>query len=336
MAKRNLRKLLHGGCLLLIMTLAGSCTFDYFVDETNFRLIVPQMEKGEITHLYVAFHKLDNSGEDGSHVLTRKISAPFDRDSMRSGVLRFKLPVGQYDVSVFADHDRDLISEGLSLATSYKGARPLDEEKHIYTPTPTTPRAVYLRNVSVYPMGHPDARIEHRADLIPETRFKGKINCRFEDLPPVLTDIRITYKGHSTRYDFDGVFRNFHPEDITQADFNTVTSLTSDGAVVCSSMLFPSTGSVHAARSRSDDPQNIALYVEFFSNGFYAGNASFTQDDLLALAPDKRPVDEEGNPITQLVLHPRSTITFTFKGFTLIGIDLVGWGDIDTGDTIIH
>lgn len=326
-------------CLMLVV--AGSCTYDYFVDETNFRLYVPQIKNGEISEFYVAFHQLDESKVDGPHVITRKYTAPFDGDDfIREGILRFKLPPGEYDISTFADYEKDMLTEGRRLGDSYKGVRAIDGARAVYVPSRTKPRSCFLRDVTVYPLGHPDSRTVHEADINEECLFKGEIICRFEGLPvdedteTSITDIRVSYRGNATRYGFDGIFRTNTQDDTQQADFVVADNKTNDSIVECSSLIFPSAGVVHGGRY--DEPtrqkDDITLDIEFYSNGSWAGSARLTPADIERLAP----TDQNGDPITELVLDSREIITIVFKGFTVLGIELKGWGDIETGDNVIH
>jgi hypothetical protein len=102
--------------------------------------------------------------------------------------------------------------------------------------------------------------------------------------------------------------------------------------------MYPSAGVSHRPRdiSYTDSGQEIGLLIDFYSGDIWAGSARFTHEDFEALAPADRPTDSEGNPLTELVLYPRETITLTFSGFTLIGIELEGWGDIKQGGGTIH
>lgn len=76
--------------ILLLYSLA-SCTYDYFVDENNLWIYVPQVKEGTIRDFYIAFHD-----EAGSHMRSSHIYAPFNKNELTlDGTLRFKLKPGE-------------------------------------------------------------------------------------------------------------------------------------------------------------------------------------------------------------------------------------------------
>ncbi len=195
-----------------------------------------------------------------------------------------------------------------------------------------------MNNITVYPMGHPDAPEAVEADIHEDYRFKGTISCRFVDLPTNnITHIAATYKGPSTRFDFDGGFRRFDHTDIYRHEFITAQN-SEDGDVVCTSLVFPSTGETHTGPGVRAETggEEIELRIDFYSGDVWSGGATFTAADLAALDEEGRPVDENGNRVEDLVLRPRQTIGFLFKGFTLVGIGLEPWGPIEDGPIVIH
>lgn len=337
MAKTAFRKfipVLAGVCAMFLAT--DSCTYDYFEDETNFRLYVPQIKNGEITDFYVSFHRLDGSDAE-KHILTRKVSAPFTKALREDGILRFKLPAGEYEISTFADYASGSLTEGEPLSGSYKGVALLDPENNIYAMNATRPRALFIRNQQIWPLDHPKTGEIVTADIDESCMFKGEIVCRFIGLPErSFTSMNITYAGFSTRYDFDGVFRRFSDDDIHlhQDDLVGVAG----GNLEISNLIYPSAGESHHARdaSRSEGGEQFELRIEFYDGENAMGIASFTPADFEALDPSERPVDAEGNPLTELVLKPRDKITIIFKGFVFAGVDLVPWDDPNQGGIVIH
>ncbi len=314
---------------------AWACTYDYFEDETNFRLYVPQIENGEIETFYVSFHSLD---DDGRHVITRKVSAPFDdNELLKQGILKFKLPQGRYDITTFADHAEGSLTEGEHLSASHKGMSVLDADRHAYAASDTRPRALFLRGTQVFPIGHPSGKEPVEADVDEDCLIKGTIACKFIGLPESVTDIEVTYKGLATRYGFDGYFSRFNDDD-THIHRHVATRTRAPGDVEISNHIFPSTGLHHDPLN--PDPtatgEPVELEIAFYNGSSWMGGAFFTAADFEALPPDERPVDGDENPLTELVLNPRQTITFTFKGFTVVGIELTDWGEIVQGGGTIH
>lgn len=103
------------GLCLIAFALIG-CTYDYFLDENNFRIYIPQLQTGEIENLTIAIH--DSLGK---HIVTRNFESPFDNDDlMKKGILRFKLPYGDnFKISCFANYAPDALEIGHPYADSY-------------------------------------------------------------------------------------------------------------------------------------------------------------------------------------------------------------------------
>ena len=115
--------------ILLLYSLA-SCTYDYFVDENNLWIYVPQVKEGTIRDFYIAFHD-----EAGSHMRSSHIYAPFNKNElMLDGTLRFKLKPGETSVTCFAQIGDMPVSEGQLYSDSYLSAKPLKGR-----PTPISP-----------------------------------------------------------------------------------------------------------------------------------------------------------------------------------------------------
>ena len=117
--------------ILLLYSLA-SCTYDYFVDENNLWIYVPQVKEGTIRDFYIAFHD-----EAGSHMRSSHIYAPFNKNElMLDGTLRFKLKPGETSVTCFAQIGDMPVSEGQLYSDSYLSAKPLKGAEHTFTPLP--------------------------------------------------------------------------------------------------------------------------------------------------------------------------------------------------------
>jgi len=307
-----------------------SCTYDYFEDESNFIVYVPQIEDGTIDNFYIAIHDAQ-----GNHLVTRKFEAPFDKnDLLKQGIIRFKLPRGDASVSCFANYDSNsTITEGEALTGSYKSQLPSASDPNVYISTDTQPRANFI-DVLIYPLGHPSAKQHVEVDMDTDKIFKGRVICRFEDLPSSVTDLHIFYTGNSTQLGFDGIFREFSTNDRLYAEAAT-GPYTTGNIISYPQYIYPSTGVSFLKRNATyvDSGEEIGVEIIFYNGTDIIGSASFQPSDLAALSPDKRPVDGNGNPVTNLILYPQQTIIFTFKGFTIIKIELEDWGDIIPGET---
>lgn len=331
--------------LYLTISAFASCTFDYFEDETNFRLYVPQVKEGTINNFYVSFHS-----KEGGHMLTRQLIAPFDENEfVKEGILRFKIPYGEYSVSCFADYTPNAITEGRVFHESYKGMDLLPGESDMYVSRSTNPR-VFLSSAMVYPLGHPRSKDVQKVDIDEKQQYKGAVQAIFKELPALVQRIDILYKGLATKVNLDGLMSRFSDSDRILASFEVASYRKPNGDVeLPADILSPSVGIRFGNMpplSSTDTPINVLgfereqgeyesleLEVRFYGSDSsqMLGTSYFTKDDLYRLPVDKKPVDENGLPIEDLVLRPQKMIIFTFKNFLVVGITIQGWGDIIQG-----
>lgn len=329
-------KRLLGLCLMIFG--AVSCTYDYFEDETNFRLHVPQIENNEISRFCVVFHDAN-----GKHIRTRLVEAPFDRDDLtKQGILRFKLFPGEYHITCFAEYAEGSISEGESFVNSYKKAllrNPGTGSDNVYTPYNSNTRALFLEAVTAFPAGHPSTQIPVEANIDENHCFKGQVTSNFIDLPDIIKRIDISATGLSTKFKFDGLFDHFTASDRLAVSLNTaqMSPGTPANSLSNTDYLIPSVG-INFKNYLDGVPYSSALsmdlQVDFYdANNVLMGSASVSDADLATLENDKRPTDGNGNLVSNLILEPQKRLIFTFKGFTLFQVQLAGWGDIVPGQT---
>lgn len=334
--------------LLLLYSLA-SCTYDYFVDENNCWISVPQIQNGSIRDFYIAFHD-----ELGGHMRSSHIYAPFDKNElMQDGTLRFKLKAGETRITCFAQTGDMLISEGVSYAESFLSARPVKGSEHTFMPLPADANTVtqaqnatstdtdpdqlrYLKSgLTLYPIGHPDAKKAHIVDIDEKQTYNGKIVNVFKSLAGIgITRIEVRCTGLATRLSFDGHFDNFTPQDIMQATYNLPASEQSGTDYKFGESYFPSSG----YDVNTPDAPDAALTPLRVDTYFYQGDKVLGWFSFDSGHPNDGgidpPVDENGSPITGPVyLKPGTQLTFTYKGFTIVSIELSEWGDIGSGGT---
>lgn len=368
MTIKNIKRtfaLLQG--LFLVIFAVNSCTYDYFVDETNFRLYVPQIhaalydqgaidsdvapidgeEVESIERFYVAFHRMG----DGAHLLTREVTAPFEpSDYIDPGVLRFKLPPGQYRITCWADYTPGMLTEGKDLSSSHKATWLYDADRFMYNPSTSQPRVLFLDDVTVYPLGSPETLNPVTANMDQKCEFKSTVACRFEglnDLGIYFSRIETTYIGSATKLCFDGIFAKFNDGDVIYDEILT-PNLTTDDRFSYSRTMFPSAGmefipqdeaEVYYDGTGDEIEVNIKLYDH---TGALSGSLTVNSEELTrlldegAINNDDLPEDENGNKITDLVLYPRKTITFVFRGLVFVGVELTPWGEIEDGEVILH
>lgn len=337
---RYCRKIL-GLCLLFFAV--TSCTYDYFEDENNFRLYIPQVERGEIDNLYIAIYDAS-----GNHLLSRALVAPFDKDDfMKQGILRFKLPYGRnYQIASFANYDENELRQGDSYTNSYFQKLPLEGTTNLYSSQGIDTRA-YISSSVVYPIGHPESKIPRVVNLNEKQSVKGKIVIIIEDLPADVEQIDTYYRGLATRYNFNGTFSSVTADDRIFSSIDAVSHTTTTPTRVAtyevlysssSGVAFGQMPALEPLKSTRATPEGAPVELDihlFAAGGRLVGNFSFTDADFQQLKAEGRevPKDASGNPVKHLVLEPQQTITFRFRGFTIIGIGLVNWGDIIDGGT---
>ena len=333
--------------LLLLYSLA-SCTYDYFEDENNLWIYVPQVKEGTIRDFYIAFHD-----EAGSHMRSSHIYAPFDKNElMLDGTLRFKLKPGEASVTCFAQIGDMPVSEGKPYTDSYLSAKPVEGAEHTFSPIPTgtdtqpkgtsagkptapgLPRFLKTR-LSLYPIGHPEAKNKHTIDISEENTYNGKITNEFKDFAGMgVTRIEIHYTGLATRLCFDGHFDNFTPQDKMQVSYDLHVAGQAGPDYNFSENYFPSSGyDIDAPDAPETTLIPLKVVTYFYDGNNIIGRFSFDSGSLNdgSLNP---PVDENGDKIDgPLFLKPGTQLTFTYKGFTLVAIKLSDWGDIGSGGT---
>lgn len=342
--------------LYLMIFAFTSCTYDYFLDENNFKLYVPQIKGGEISVLYVAIH----DKATGRHVLTREIKAPFDTDeNTQQGILRFKIPYGEYYVSCFADyptpsaaperveHDNSYISaERTAIANQYRPG--LGDTRML------------ISTATALPIGHPDAAIPLLLDMNDSTKFRGIVTVRFKSLPNIAgkipDKIEIVYKGNATKIGFNGNMKRFTQQDNFTRQFQAAPNPTDQNRVTCSTYITPSEGAffgwspkpLQPVVTRSSTPAPLAaaltpieLEIHLYSGDSHLGAVTFGQEEFRHyqysaagedVVMDVDPVTGDRVRADKLTLKPRQNITIDIDGLVVVGVKLMGWDDVTGGE----
>lgn len=307
--------------LSLVILAAVSCTYDYFVDETNFKIYIPQIKEGSIENVLVSIH--DASGK---HCYTVFKEAPFDPSTVgKDGILRFKLPWGpDYKVSCFANIDKNSYVVGQSYDNSYISELPGGDLSSLAGPDF---RVVLQDGITAYPIERPEGQKLDTVNLDNSCVYKGHISCEFRNLPSIITQIDIKYKGVGTRMYYDGSYRN--PDD----RYVACSYLRLEGANVVTgpTALFPSSGT-HYLNATTEQREPLSLEIRYrSSDGADLGVTTVPQSGG---ATPPQITDDQGHIIEwDGYLNPKQHLKFIFEGFVLIKIELVGWGDIEQGDT---
>lgn len=324
------RSMIRFSVLVLALYTLASCTKDYFLDENNLRVYVPQIQDGSIDNFYISFYN-----KNGEHVRTQAFDAPYSQyKTIQDGVLRFKMYPGETSITCFANYTSNSVTQGARLVDSYNTAV-YNATTHIAMATDNDLRT-FLSDFMVYPIGHPLSKSDTVVVDIDEThRLKGQVISKFIDLPGEITRIGMEYTGVATKLDFMGELSRFDALDRVQSYHDVLNPSARTGRdVQIADKLYPCVNNLveksRIAVRAPRMPEDLGLLITFFNGDQVMGTTSFSIRDLPLLAADKRPTDANGVPLDRLILKSNETIIFTFKGFTLLGIELQGWGDIDT------
>ena len=310
---------LLGLCLVILAVV--SCTYDYFEDENNFKIYIPQLKDGSVENVLVAIH---DAG--GNHCYTRFIEGPFDPNTIgRDEILRFKLPWGRgYKVSAFANVDKTCFDSGRSHQDSHVSEPLLGNAGQVYAPGPNF-RVVLQDDITSYPLDHPLAGIPDTVNLATDSVYKASVLCEFHKLPAAVARIDIQYKGIGTHMCYDGSYRR--PTDgyvLSSYDVSAPGSVFTTGP----DYIFPSTGTHYTDPDRyTREPMD--LIVRFYgSDGSIMGE--FSGFDT---ANPPTVTDSDGNIVPwDFYLDPRHQVKFVFKGFFVFKVELTEWGDIKQGE----
>lgn len=295
-----------------------SCTKDYFVDENNYWIYVPQIRERTIQDFYVAFHDMA-----GNHLRTRRFTeADFNQPYLTDGIVRSKLQVGEVNVMCFSQLNTIEISEGQPLSESYLSLPVVSQKDHIFT-TANVDCRVFHKVKTVYPIGHPNAKLSDTISMDDNCVYTGNIAVQFKNLPQMVDRVDVFYSGLATRMNFDGTLGTFTPSDCVWVSYlplkQSVTEKFEDS-------FFPSAGTLIGTKADGRAP--LKLKVIFYSKGIQVGYLNEEN-----LSEDHPVTDGQGKPVSaELFLEPRKTICFNFEGFTLVGIELEGWAGINPGD----
>lgn len=148
-----------------------SCTYDYFEDETNYLVFVPEVLNKTVSDCRVMVYD-----DAGTLVSSRYASSPWDSDPrMAIGQFCFRLPPGEYKVYCYTNTDSLLFVDSQSLETSafrlkesaWKGAGYAQPSDLFYQKlAPAIVHAGYFYT-----------------DTVQAERYTGRITVRFKDFP---------------------------------------------------------------------------------------------------------------------------------------------------------
>lgn len=287
-----------------------SCTYDYFEDENNLRIFVPEIKESSITDFVIIFHD-----QSGNFVLSKQYKSPFDTDELiRNGILRFKIPPGDYTISCFAN-TYDSIRSLRVFANDSKSKSNIQLDaiaETLFKP------ATCLRKVLNYSVSAPFLGMPQKVDTVSIDEDKihvGQIEYQFKGLPESVSRIEIYTFNLSSSLTCDDQWLRTSSEDATFLSFNPHQSPVVNVPSICD-YFYPSISSY------SEVPK-IKVITRFYDFG----------NNILSEYSEELPkaTDEKGNRVEPILL-PQKKIRIVFDGFLITDVKLSEWGDIIDGD----
>jgi hypothetical protein len=303
---------------LLVVSLSGtilagliaSCTYDYFVDETNYKIFVPEVANGTVTDCHVAVYD-----EAGKLVKARQARGTDNSDPrVTAGLFSFRLPPGNYVAYCHANVGEMQLVETGRADQSFVAPRRITTRDNVLPPG-ADDNAYALPSEMVFQKLAPAIgnRFEHRVDTTALARYVGRITVRFKNIPVPLARVaraRLEVTGAATLQYFN---RDTLTSRFTTRDYLFDEIPLSPG----------STGSdweIDRCYFPSIEGEVMRLDVRFFDD---AGA-------LLGMIPVEVVDIASGRPLP--LLHGRRII-LELDTYTVVRIGLVGWDeDIKNSD----
>ncbi len=174
MGKNRLLIVFTGVIILLMFT---SCTYDYFKDETNYQVYVPEVVDNKVSDCRVLVYD-----ETGVLAGMRYATAPWKDPRMKTGLFSFRLPPGEYKVYCYTNTDsltflgeQHLETSAFMLNSSVSG------ENHYVHPS----EVLFQKFMPV--IDHPG--ILH-TDTVELKHYTGRITVRFKNFPGDVSRIK--------------------------------------------------------------------------------------------------------------------------------------------------
>jgi len=157
-------------CITCITGLV-SCTYDYFDDETNYLVYVPEVMDNSIDNCRVMIYDAA-----GTLVKERYATHPWNENALiKTGLFGFRLPAGDYKVYCYTNTDSFSFSGVDQLSTSAFTLNTIEGETDYYVQPSNISHQIYNRTIV-----HPGLLITDTAKVAP---YLGTIHVRFKQIP---------------------------------------------------------------------------------------------------------------------------------------------------------
>lgn len=300
---RNKRLLIVLCTYVAIFLSFTACTYDYFEDETNYMVFVPEVLERTVSDCRIMVYD-----ETGTLAGARYAASPWDKDvRMNMGQFSFRLPPGTYKVYCYTNTDSLSFVEPETLETSAfklkeaaSGVTGYAQPSEVFfqklTPAITQPGYLYT-------------------DTLHAERYTGRITVRFKDFPGDVSKIdKIELSAVCApvmQYLKKDTLTNCLTDNDMMYHLDKMPQQQTSGVLEVDHRYLPTV----------DDGKTLRL--------------TFTFLDASGAVVKRLPVEvsekETGLPIR--LLHGKRLI-IEIRSYTVVKISVVGWNeDIESGNT---
>ncbi len=334
---KNKNRILWIGLVVLLMLVSSvSCIYDYYMDESNLKIKIPQLKDGSIDNALVVVHNKETKEFaagifiNGSATTNTWNTAAYNSSS---NVIRFKVSSGKtYQVSAFAninegcftsetlDQDQFAIWEtsydGTDYSTSFDDLRFLFEEVQTST---------YMDDSQA---------IEMDLGTSLSNLYHAKITCDFKNIPQDIDHIVVRYKTSSALYTSgkygmqgsDDQWVVYKYESVSSSATRTIEILPSPGYIYTDNG-YRSDNSTPMDSSDGITDLDLEVYFYNVSGTLEAYQAPISNGASVLIENGSRRYDNQtywskSSPIN---IAPGEELTITFDGFLVTSVNLVDW-----------
>ena len=287
--------------ILLSAIFLSSCTYDYFEDETNYILYVPEIEGRSVKDCRVLVYDVN-----GNLAAEKYGALPFeDNPRMQTGVFSFKLNPGRYRVFCYANTDSLLFDGKSNLREAAFSLPKIQEDRYSQPPA------------LMFDTGH-NPEIIHKGIVVRDTArlvdYTGRITVKFKNPPfyvPSIKKVEMVASGIANRQllQEDTLTRRFTPNDM-EYNLGPVPVQNNSNYFEVDYRYFPS-----IFHDSTSEPEPISLRFSF-----YDADGNYVAQDLLVPVVDK----DTGKPLR--LLHNKRII-IVVDVYTIVKVEILPWNE---------
>ncbi len=300
MRKNRLLIVLFTGVAVLLSL--ASCTYDYFEDETNYQVFVPEVLNKTVSDCRVLVYN-----DAGTLLGARYATSPWDKDPrMEAGLFSFRLTPGEYKVYCYTNTD----------SLTFVDGQHLDASAFILKSSSTGPNRYVQPSDILFQKFVP--AIVHPGILQTDTaaleRYTGRITVRFKKFPGNVSHIKkvqLLAEGAPVMQYLknDTLTGRLTPED-KMFHFGTLPVQEKADVLEVDHRFIPSV---------ENEPMRL--------------NYTFLDENGAVINHLPVEVTERETGLPLRLLHGKRII-IEIESYTVIKISVVGWNeDIESGDT---